>query len=236
VASVDASKFPTAVVTGDKKAKGALSVTVRNDTTAVFNRPVTVSVLASTDATADAGDVSLARSDKRLKLKPGQAKVLKFKTSMASLPAGAYTLLGAATVDNLTSAAAGPSLSVQSAFVHFVSGGTATPPKKPITAEKKATLSVPLRNDGNVATTKTPATYTLIFSTTSTEAGALYQTTTTGKIGLKPQQSKPQKVSFTVPAGASLAAGSYNVILKVSAESNDANDSVVATIPVTFSM
>ena len=232
VASVDSSKFPTAVVTGDKKAKGSLSITVRNDTNSDFNGPVTVSVLASTDITADVDDVSLVQSDKRLKLKPGQTKVLKFKPSTASLPAGAYTLLGAATVDSLTSAATGPALNVEAAFVHLVSGGAATPPKSPLAAGKKVTLSVPLRNDGNVATSKTPATYTLIFSASADESGAVYQTTTTGKISLKPQQSKPQKVSFTLAAGA-LGTGSYTVLVKLSAELNDTNGQIVVTIPVT---
>jgi hypothetical protein len=210
-----------------------LSVTVRNDTNAAFNGPVTVAILASTDATADAGDVALAQSDKRLKLKPGQTKVLKFKPSMASLPQGTYTLLGAATVDNLTSAATGPALNVQAAFVHLVSGGTATPPKKPITAGKKTTIAVPLRNDGNVATTKTPATYTLAFTTDGAGGTAtLFQMTVTGKVSLKAGQTKPQKVSFAVPAG-SLAAGTYGLAIKLSAELNDTNGQPLVAVPVT---
>ena len=46
-----------------------------------------------------------------------------------------------------------------------------------ITSGKKASLAIPLRNDGNVPTTKSPATYTLIVSTDGTEAGAVFQTT-----------------------------------------------------------
>ena len=92
---------------------------------------------------------------------------------------------------------------------------------------------MPLRNDGNVPTTKTPATYTLIVSTDGTEAGAVFTTTAVGKLALKPATAKPQKLSLTFPAG-SVAPGTYTLIVKVNAELNDANDSVVATIPVTF--
>ena len=207
-------------------------VVVRNAGGSDFNGAVTVSVLASQDAAADTGDIALAHSDKRLKLKAGQSKTVKMKASLASVPAGNYTLLGTATANNLTSFVAGPSVNVQAAFVHLVSGGAATPPKKPIVAGKKATLSVPLRNDGNVATTKTPATYTLIFSSDGTEAGAVYQTTSSGKLSLKPGAAKAQKVNVVVPAG-SLAAGTYTVIMKVSAELNDTNGQILTAIPAT---
>jgi hypothetical protein len=221
---------PASVVSGDRKAKGSIAVTVRNDTNAAFNGSVTVSVLASQDAVADSGDVAVVQSDKRLKLKVGQTKVVKLKASMTSIPVGAYTLLGAATASNLTSFAAGPAVNVQTAFVHLVSGGTATPPKKPIAAGKKTSLSVPMRNDGNIATSKTPATYTLEFST---DGGAMsvFQMTATGKVRLKAGQSKPQKVSFVVPAG-SVPAGTYSLVVKLSAELNDTNSQVVTTVPV----
>jgi hypothetical protein len=231
--AIDASKLPASIVHGDRKAKGAFAITVRDDSNADFNGPVTVSVLASADAVADAQDVVVVQSSKRLKLKVGQTKVLKLKTSLAMLPDGSYTLIGAASAgNNLTSTQVGPALQVAPAFVHLVSGGTATPPKKPITAGKPVTLVVPLRNDGNAPTTKTPSTYTLIFSTTGTEAGAAGQTTATGKVNLKAGVTKPQKVRFTLPAG-SVSAGSYTVLVKISAELNDTSGQVIATVPVT---
>jgi hypothetical protein len=211
-----------------------MSVTVRNAGSSDFDGQVTVAVLLSNDAVADVGDVALAQAAKHLKLKPGQSKVVKFKMSLATLPAGSFTLLGAATANNLTSAAAGPTMNVQAPVVHLVSGGSASAPTKPITRGKPARLSVPLRNDGNAATTKTPATYTLILSTNDTEAGAVAQTTTTGRLNLKPGASKQQKVRFTLPASSgSGAAGSFTVLVKVNAELNDTNGEVVASIPVT---
>jgi hypothetical protein len=222
--------FAPVIVTGDKKARGTMQLIVRNDGNAAFNGHVVVSVLASPDARADAGDVAVVQSDKRLKLKPGQGKSVKLKASMAAVPAGSYTLLGAATVDNLTSFAVGQSMDVQAPFVHLASGGTATPPGKPVTAGRKVMLSAPLRNAGNVATTRTPATYTLVFSTDGTDT--VYQATATGRISLKPGQSKPQKVRFVLP-GDAVAAGVYTLVLKVAAELNDANGEVVGLMPVT---
>ena len=141
-------------------------------------------------------------------------------------------MLGTATVDNLTSAVGGPLLEVQAPRVHLVNSGTAAPPKKPIVAGKKATLTVPLRNEGNVATTKTPATYTLIFSGDGAGAGAVYETTASGKLSLQPGAAKSQKVNVVVPAG-SLAAGTYTIILRISAELNDTNGQVLTLIPAT---
>jgi hypothetical protein len=223
---------PSVIIGGNTKAKGALAVTVRNDSGSDFNGPVTVTVLASQDAIADVADVSVAQSAKPLKLKVGQTKAVKFKLALATLPEGSYTFIGAATVDNLTSSADGPSLSVQAPVVHLTNGGAA-PAVKPIAGGKKASLAVPLRNDGNVPTTKSPATYTLIVSTDGTEAGAVFQTTAVGKLALKPATAKPQKLSLTFPAG-SVPPGSYTLIVKVNAELNDTNDQVVTTLPVTF--
>jgi hypothetical protein len=220
------------VIEGAKRAKGSLSVVVRNDTAIPFSGPVNVAVLASTDAIADVDDPTLAMSSKPLKLKVGQSKPVKLKLQLASIPTGSYQLLGVATAaaSQLTSSAVGPALSVQTPVVHLVSGGAPPPLKKPISAGKKVALSVPLRNDGNVATAKSPTTYTLVFSTTAAESGAVFQTTTTAKISLKSHQSKPQKVNFTLPAGA-LSAGAYTLLLKLSADLNDTNGQVLSTTP-----
>ena len=229
VASV-AGKVPAVVISGGAKAKASVSVTVRNDSGADFNGPVNVSVLASTDGIADVADVAVAQSAKTYKLKAGQTKAVKFKLAMAGLAEGSYQLLGAATVGSLTSAAAGPAVSVQAPVVHLVSAGPAAP-AKPITLGKRASLAVPLRNDGNVPTSKSPVAYTLIVSTDGTEAGSVFQTTATGKVNLKPAAARPQKLSVTFPAGA-FAPGGYTILVKLNAALNDTNGLVVASIPV----
>jgi hypothetical protein len=222
---------PAVVAQGDRKSRGALTVVVRNDSGGTVKAPVSVAVLASSDAIADVGDLAVAQASKPLKLKAGESKAVKLKLPLTTVPVGTYQLLGVATVDNLTSSATGPAMRVEAPVVHLVGAGSGT--LKPIHAGKKASLSIPLRNDGNVATSKSPATYTLIVSADGTEAGGVYQTSASGRIGLKPSQTKPQKVSIAVPAGA-IPAGSYTVLVKVNAESNDTNNQLLAALPVTF--
>jgi hypothetical protein len=223
-------KAPAVAIAGDKKAKGALTMTVRNDSGVAFNGPVTVAALASTDGVADTADVAVAQSTKGLKLKVGQSKAVKLKLALSSLPPGSYQLIGVATAGDLSSSVAGPSLSVQAPFVHLVGTGAPAAPGKPITPGKKAVLSIPLRNDGNVPTTRTPATYTILLSADGTEATAVYQATVTGKINLKPGAARPQKVGLTFPVGA-FPNGTYAMLVKVNAELNDTNGQVIAALP-----
>jgi hypothetical protein len=224
-------KVPAVVIHGDKKLKASLSVTVRNDGVA-FSSRLKVAVLASRDAIADVDDITIAQSSKPIKFKIGQTKAVKLKLPLATVPVGAYQLLGIATAEDLTSSAAGPAVNVEAPVVHLVSSGSA-PPGKPIHAGKNAALSIPLRNDGNVKTTKAPATYTLILSTDGAETGSVYQTTATGRISLKPGQARSQKVNVALPAGT--ASGTYTVLVMLTTELNDTNGQVLAALPATIS-
>lgn len=223
--------MPAHVIGGNAKAKASLAVIVRNDSGIGFTGMVDVAVVASTDGVLDAGDVALAHSDKPLKLKVAQSKAVKLRVSLASLPAGQYTLLGSATTANLTASTAGPAVSVETPFVHLIGTGAVTPATV-LTPGRRTTLPVPLRNDGNVATSNVPATFTLIFSTDDTEAGGVYTMTLAGKVSLKPGVAKPQKLATTIPAG-SVAAGMYVLLVKLSADLNDTNGQIVAQIPAT---
>jgi hypothetical protein len=206
-------------------------VTVQNNSGADFNGPVQVAVHFSSDGVLDASDPVLVQSAKPMKLKNGQAKPVKFRVPLNTLPEGQFTLLGSATVSGLTASSAGPSLTVADPFVRLL--GVPGAGGKPITLGKRASLSVPLQNAGNVPTTRAPATYTLLVSTDGTDAGAIFQTTAVGKLGLKPGASRPQKLSVTIPAGA-FAPGAYTLIVKVNAELNETNGQTVALIPATF--
>jgi hypothetical protein len=96
-----------------------------------------------------------------------------------------------------------------------------------------AKFSVTLTNGGNVPTTKIPATYSLIVSTSTDPSDQVFTTTALGKISLKPGATKPQKFTVTFPPG-SFAAGSYTLIVRISAELNDTNGQTVAVIPFTI--
>jgi hypothetical protein len=226
-------KVPAVIVTGTK-VKGSVSVTVRNDTDADFSGPVTVSVLASTDAVADNEDASIATSSKTLKLKAGQTRVVKLKlSSLPTLADGTYTLLGTAAANNLTSSAAGPTTAVQAPFVRLatVSGAPVLPSKR-VVLGRPATLTFRLANEGNVATTAAPATYTLIVSFDAVEPGNVYQTTATGRLNIRPGRDGLQKVRVTFPAGA-FAAGNYTVQAKLQAELNQTNDTILTATNIT---
>jgi hypothetical protein len=227
-----AGKVPAVIVQGAKRAKGSLSVTVRNESGVAFNGLTDVAVLASGDGIADVGDAIVAQSSKRLKLKIGQSRSVRLVLPMATLPVGTYQLLGAATTNDLTSFAAGPAVSVETPVVHLVGAGSAPPPGKPIRADGRATLLVPLRNDGNVSTSNMPATYTLIVSTDGTEAGGIHQTTATVRTKLKPGQAKQQKVNVRFAPGA-FPAGTYTILVKLDADLNDTNGQLIATLPAT---
>jgi hypothetical protein len=226
------AKVPDVVIAGSKRAKGKLAVTVRNDGGSDYKGVANVAILASSDAIADSADVALGQSSKKMNLQAGRSKVVKLRASLEALPQGGYTLIGVATVNNLSSSKAGPSLSVEAPRVHLVEGAVPPSPGKPIPIGGKGTLRVPLMNAGNVATTKTPATFTLVVSPVGSQT-PIYQTTATAPLKLKPGASRPQKVNVVIPAGA-LAAGSYTVSVKVDAALNDTNGQVVTALPVTL--
>src|SRR5688572_29778671 len=186
VASVTGT-VPAVVVSGDAKAIGRVVVTLRNDANTAYDGAVTVTLLASDNAIAHV----VTRSSKPLKLRlePGQARGVKFNVPLASLRPGSYTLLGSAMSNNLTSTANGPSLSVAAPAVHLVGAAAPGAFAKPFAAGRTASVAVLLRNEGNVATTRAPVTYTILFSTDGAEAGAAYQTTATAKLNLKPGTS-----------------------------------------------
>jgi hypothetical protein len=122
---------------------------------------------------------------------------------------------------------------VQEPFVRLTGSTTPAPLFKPITLGKKTKLSIPLTNEGNVPTSKTPATYTLIVSSDGTAGGSVFQTVASGKINLKPGATRPQKLSVTFPI-ASVTPGSYTILVSLSAELNQTNGDTVAVIPATF--
>jgi hypothetical protein len=214
--------------------KGSVAVTVRNETDAGFDGPVTVSVLASTDAVADNEDASVATSSRTLKLRSGQTRVVKLKlSSLPTLADGTYTLLGAATANNLTSSAAGPTTAVQAPFVRLAAPTGVTPTHSRVILGRPAKLTFWLANEGNVATTSAPATYTLNVSFDPISGGGdVYQTTVTGSLKLKPGSQARQKLRVIFPAGA-FPAGEYTVQAKLNAELNQTNDMILTACQIT---
>jgi hypothetical protein len=76
------------------------ALTVLNAGNVAARGKVRVALMASADAVADAGDVTLRAVSVKLNVKPGARKLvrLRFRTP-ADLPPGAYLLLGAVDTD-----------------------------------------------------------------------------------------------------------------------------------------
>jgi hypothetical protein len=201
---------------------------------------VPVAVHASSAAVLDAGDSHLAAVTKVLKLRAGATgKPVKVKVPLGSMPAGPQTLLVTATADNLAAAAAmpGPTVTVEAARVNLVGlpgDGGAAGLGKALAPGRRATLAVPLRNTGNVATAKAPVTYTLVFTTDGTDAGRVFEMTSVGNVSLKPGDAKPQKLGVTLPPVGGPSAGTYTLLVRLSAPLNETNGQTVALMPVTI--
>jgi hypothetical protein len=226
-------KFPPIIIAGTKKARGTVTVRLTNVSNAsAFAGPVTIIAFASGDAVADGGDTTIGTITRNVKLKAAGSKTLKVKALFpANAATGTRTIVAtAAFAGQQSDQAAGPQVNVQAPFVHLTGSTTPVPLAKPLVFGVPARLSIPLTNGGNVPTTKTPATYTLIVSTSADPVGQVFSTTALGKISLKPGATRPQKLSATFPAG-SFPAGSYTLIVRLTAELNDANGQTVAVIP-----
>jgi hypothetical protein len=229
-------KFPSTVVAGTRAARGTVTFTLSNVSSDTLEAGRFVFIAsASSDQVEGPNDLLLLETQKQVKLKPGASKKIKLKVSFpADAPTGQQFVVVSGGVNGVTATGATPTaVTVQAPFVRITGSNVPAPVTKPLTFGKPAKLSVRLTNEGNVPTTKTPATYSLIVSNNGTPAGQVFSTTALGRINLKPGATKPQKLSVTFPPG-SFAAGSYTLIVRVNAELNDANGQTVALLPFTI--
>ena len=67
-----------------------------------------------------------------------------------------------------------------------------------------------------------------------TEAGGVYSTAAAGGVTLTPGAAKPQQLSLAVPPAGTLPAGTYTLLVRLSAELNVTDGQTVALIPVTI--
>jgi hypothetical protein len=233
-------KVPAVVIAGDRRARGSVAFTVASRSGEAFAGPVTFTARASADALNGPADVELATVTRNVKLKAGAARTMRLKFKFPeSLPEGDKQVLvtatpaGAAPGGQTPGVGVGPGVSVQTPFVRLTGLPAAAPAGVQMTFGKRARVTVPLQNAGNVPTTRTPATYTLSVSTDGTTAGEVFVTTAPGKLNLKPGASRPQKLTVTFPPGA-FAPGSYTLIVRLTAELNETNGDVAALIPFTI--
>jgi hypothetical protein len=187
--------------------------------------------VSASDTGGVPANVELMRTTKNFKLKPFSQKIVKLKLAVpASLPEGDMALsVSVSTNDGRRDTALGPAFRVAAPVVRLV-GTVATAPGGGLVFGKRAKLKVPLRNDGNVPTTKTPVTYQLIVTATEDDAATpVFQTSASGRLNLKPGKSKPQPLSVTIPQ-ASFPPGNYFLHVKVDADLNLTNGQTLVTL------
>lgn len=106
--------LPAAVIGGRKMAKGYVTVTLMNNTTATFAGPVTVNVIASTDSAGLTGSsLPLGKLAKKLKLKSGKSMAVHVKVRVpAATVTGSFFIVATATAAGLSSTGHGVAFQV----------------------------------------------------------------------------------------------------------------------------
>jgi hypothetical protein len=212
---------PPSLIAGAKEKLKPLLLTVTNGGTAPAAGTVSVRVVASVDAVADANDAVVAEEPRvKLKLQPGQTKVLKVKVgSMPAVADGDYRLL--AMVDaagvlperlesNNAAALAAP-VHIAAPFVDVgVAGPTLT---GKLAAGKKATLLLTTRNDGNQAVKGAQPVRVRLTTDPANPAAVSREFNTTLKLGLKPGATRTLRAKVALPAD--LPGGSYFVVVEL---------------------
>jgi hypothetical protein len=244
VSNVAVSGMPARVIGGDRTAKAAVAVTLTDVGEQDFSGPVTVTLFASTDNIADANtDTKLAEVTKKLKIKGNAAaKPLKLKVQFPAVAAdGDYFLVaqasGSGVSGGTTSAVAqGGAVHIERPFVDLVVSGAAPTPLT-LTLGKKASLAIPLTNNGNVAA-KGSVNLDLLLSVDGMEASGVPLATVPAKVSINPGASKTVKVKLTLPTTGATPGGSF-LLVRLSgvgplADLNASNGALLTPIPLTL--
>lgn len=233
-------KVPPVVIAGDRRARGSIAFTVASSTGEAFAGPVVFSAYVSDDANQGPADAQLVTVTKTLKLKAGKARTMRLKFKFPeTIPEGDQQVLVTATPVTVTpvveapATGVGPPVSVQQPVVRLIGLPNAGPTPIQLIFGKRARFTVPLQNTGNVPTSRNPVTYTLNVSTDGTAEGTVFTTSSAGRVSLKPNASRPQKLTVTFPPDA-FPAGSYTLIVRLTAALNETNGDPVALIPFTI--
>jgi uncharacterized membrane protein len=229
------SKPATSVIAG---AKGTLKVRVTNSGTAPFSEPVVFDIYASVSGTVYTQDVAIGTLPKTIKLKPGKFTTVSVRYAIPqSTATGTYHLVAAAATGSTTApalATAADAVAVAAATVDLSPTLVAAAAGVPIKPGKNGSVTVRITNSGNTqavgaVTTTVYATTTGTVDATAVPIGSVPSRSV--KIG--PRKSTGVTVRFTAPP--SMAAGSYQLIAVISADTTpvdigtDNTSSAVAT-------
>ena len=210
---VSPGKAPTKEVIGGKK--GSFKWKARNGGPGLLNHTVTFSVYASADQVFDAGDTALATVTKFLKkMKTGKSKGLGAKFLYpADMGNGNYYLLVQADTTNAvaesneannTGTSAATAL-IRQPFTDLQPTSVGKPSR--ISAGSEATVSLVLKNNGNVPFKAGTPIAIAISPDETIDAGDRVLTTVTPTVSIK--NGKTKSVRVAVPLPADLAPGTY---------------------------
>lgn len=227
------TKMPASVVAGTHSS-GRATVTVTNAGTQLAKGTIVINVYASTTPSIPGGAPLLLTLTKKVNLKPG--KHVSFGLPRFTWPAnlnGGYFLVANVNAtqaiaetnyaDNV--AASATAVTVAPPFVDLANLWNGTLPRV-LTAAKKVSIPVLLKNNGNVAA-KGTATITIQASVSGTSVGATTLGTATPKVNVGAGKKQTARATFTMPT---LAAGTYHILVTVSFPGDtDAGDKTVVS-------
>lgn len=229
-------KTPASAIGGGK---GVATMIITNGGDAAFAGTATVSLRASADDILDSADSLLATLSKKLKLKPGQSKLVKAKFVYPSDLDGTFSLLtlvdAAGMTGNGVQSAAPVTVTIARPHIDLTGTWSVVPPA--VTHGNRANAAVNVQNIGNMPA-KTISRIALFASQDDVlDASDVTLGTIDKRLNLKSGGSKAVRFNLTVPID--LLAGSFRLLASIDPlnavpESNDANNIVVSDGTTTF--
>jgi hypothetical protein len=216
----------------------------------VSGTAVGVSLFASTNATLDGADISIASvTTKKLKLKAagGGTNVNFAFASPTNVPDGNYFLIGQIDTGSVlaensedNNVASTSAIEIRQPFVDLSGTTEVTAGTISIAAGKKVKapkVALVVGNSGNVAATGTVTA--TVFASTNTSAGDASDVqigTVSKKLNTKPQKTTALKPKIAIPEN--LRTGNYNIVATFSysgpiTETNTANNSAASAAQIT---
>jgi hypothetical protein len=242
---INSTGLSTFIVVGQKQSKGKVVVTVSNPTSDPVSGLTSIFVYASMDDRADDADPLIGKVRKKLKLKSGASATLTVKVKVAgAVQDGDYHLLagGAFGPDDAGTAVSTTTVRLEQPRVTVTAlpyvGGPA-----PLTLGKKATLSVPIVNGGNVPAKGTLAVDVIASTDSSTDADksfvlqSLRRVKVRGKPNIDGKLTLKLLLPMTLPAG--FIPGAYSLLIRITDASLNApgvaEQSILTILPATIS-